>query len=274
MEPSVFFPISLGIAALYLAISSFAGAFFHTGRRGLSVATDSLILVALPVHLAYLAVLGITARKLPLTSFFEALSVVAFFVTFLTSLLHVAFKIKAAAFFAFPLVFVGQLLASVGSRVIYLDRDLFRSPLFGSHTLATSLGYAAFAYSMILGLMYLHLFRELKAKDLRRMYDRLPPLELLERMNRVTLIAGFAFLTAGILLGSLLAVKVWGRLPLTDPKILLSGVLWLLYVAGMLLRRLFRWSGRQLSYFSVSGFAVVVAFMVTVRLLLPTLHRF
>jgi hypothetical protein len=185
----------------------------------------------------------------------------------------VAFKIKAAAFFAFPLVFVSQLLASVGSRVIYLDRDLFRSPLFGSHTLATSLGYAAFAYSMILGLMYLHLFRELKAKDLRRMYDRLPPLELLERMNRATLIAGFAFLTVGILLGSLLAVKVWGRLPLTDPKILLSGVLWLLYVAGMLLRRLFRWSGRQLSWFSVSGFAVVVAFMVTVRLLLPTLHR-
>jgi hypothetical protein len=155
MEPSVFFAISLGIAALYLAISSFAGAFFHTGRRGLSVATDSLILVALPVHLAYLAVLGITARKLPLTSFFEALSVVAFFVTFLTSLLHVAFKIKAAAFFAFPLVFVSQLLASIGSRVIYLI-DLFRSPLFSSHT-SPRAWLRRQPFSMILGLMYLHL---------------------------------------------------------------------------------------------------------------------
>jgi ABC-type transport system involved in cytochrome c biogenesis permease subunit len=93
-------------------------------------------------------------------------------------------------------------------------------------------------------------------------------------MNQTALIAGFAFLTAGIILGSLLAVRVWGRIPLADPKILLSGMLWLLYVAGILLRRLLHWSGRQLSYFSVSGFAVVVTFMAAVRLLLPTLHRF
>jgi ABC-type transport system involved in cytochrome c biogenesis permease subunit len=272
--PTILFAISLGISLCYLAISFFAGAFFYTGRRGFSIATDALIVVALPSHLAYLVALGITDQKVPLTSFFEALSVIAFFLTFLSSILHLGFKIKAAAVFSFPLVFVCQLLATVGSRVIFLDQGLFRSALFGAHTLSTLLGYAAFACSMIMGLMYLHLFRELKGRRLRRMYDRLPPLELLERMNDAALLAGFAFLTSGIVLGSILAVRVWGLLPVTDPKILLSALLWLIYVTGFLLRLVFRWSARKLSYFSVSGFAAMVTFMVAVRLLLPTLHRF
>jgi len=270
----MFLAVSIGISALYLAVAILAGIHFYTGRRGPSVATDVLILTALSGHLAYLAALGIVGQKLPLTSFFEALSVVAFFLSLISAILHLAFKIRAAAVFAFPLVFVCQLLASLGSGVVYLDRDLFRSWLFGGHTLATLLGYAAFAFSMVLGVMYLHLFRELKRRKLRRMYDRLPPLELLERMNGTVLKLGFVCLTAGILLGVILAMRVWGRVPLADPKIILSGALWLLYVAGILMRRVLGWSGRQLSFFSVSGFAAVVAFVLAVRVVFPTLHRF
>jgi ABC-type transport system involved in cytochrome c biogenesis permease subunit len=146
--------------------------------------------------------------------------------------------------------------------------------LFGSHTVATLLGYAAFAYSMILGLMYLHLFRELKKKRLRWMFDRLPPLSLLERMNDITLAAGFLFLTAGIALGAVLAVRVWGGIPLRDPKILLSALLWLLYVIGIVLRCSLKWSAKKRSYFSIVGFVIVVLFMASVRLLLPTVHKF
>ncbi len=268
------FTLSLSISILYLVISFFAGAFFFSGRRGFSIVTEVMILIALPLHLSYLVVLGISEQKVPLTSFFEALSVIAFFLTFIASVLYVAVKVRSAAVYTFPLIFVLQLLASLGSRIIYLDEGLFRSPLFGGHTLATLLGYAAFAFSMILGLMYLHLFRELKQKRLRRMFDRHPPLELLERMNNIALTAGFVFLSVGILLGSILAVRVWGYIPLTDPKILLSAVLWLLYVVGIVLRRVFSWSGRKQSCFGVFGFAVVVVFMVMVRLILQTLHRF
>ncbi len=271
---SPFFTLSLGIAVLYLTISFFAAVFFFSGRRGYSIVAEGLILIALPLHLAYLVALGISEQKVPLTSFFEALSVISFFLTFISSILYVAVKVKSVAVFAYPVIFVFQLLASLGPRIVYLDEELFRSPLFGSHTLTTLLGYAAFAYSMILGLMYLHLFRELKKKRLRRMFDRLPPLELLERMNDIALTAGFVFLTIGVVLGGVLAVRVWGRIPVGDPKILLSALLWLLYVIGIILRRGFNWSGRKQSYFSVIGFVVVVVFMASVRLILPTLHKF
>jgi ABC-type transport system involved in cytochrome c biogenesis permease subunit len=271
---SLFFTMSVVLSALYLSIAFFAGAFFYTGRRGFSAATDAAILLTLPVHLAYLVALGITEQKIPFTSFFEALSVIAFFLTLVSSILHVAFKVKSAAVFAFPVIFVFQLLSSMGARIVYLDENLFRTALFGSHTLATLLGYAAFAYSMIWGLMYLNLFRELKGKKLQRMFDQLPPLELLERVNELSLTTGFVCLTAGIILGSMLAHRVWGEVPLGDPKILLSGLLWVIYVTGIVLRRAFRWSGKKLSYFSVFGFIVVIGVAVTLRVLLSTLHRF
>jgi ABC-type transport system involved in cytochrome c biogenesis permease subunit len=274
MTQSIFSIYSLGIAILYLGISFFTAAFFFSGRRGYSIVSEGLILIALPLHLAYLVALGISENKVPLTSFFEALSVIALFISLVSSIFYMAVQVKSVAVFAYPLIFVFQLVASLGPRVVYLDEELFRSPLFGSHTVATLLGYAAFAYSMILGLMYLHLFRELKKKRLRRMFDRLPPLELLERMNDIALISGFVFLTIGIVLGGVLAVRFWGRIPVADPKILLSALLWLLYVIGIILRRGFNWSGRKQSYFSVIGFAVVIVFMVSVRLILPTLHRF
>ena len=266
--------MSLGISALYLASTFSAGAFFYTGRRGFSLTTDVLILITLPLHLAYLIALAVYEQKVPLTSFFEALSAIAFFVAFISSILHIALKVKSAAVFSFPFILVFQLFSSLGSRIIYLEENLFRSALFGSHTLSTLLGYSAFAYSMILGLMYLNLFRKLKRKKLWHMFDRFLPLERLERMNDVALVAGFIFLTSGIVLGSILAVKVWGKIPFNDPKILLSGMLWVIYVFGIVVRHVFRWSGRKLSYFGAFGFAAVVLVMVTVRMFLPTLHRF
>lgn len=274
MTQNLFSVYSLGIAVLYLGISFFAAAFFFSERRGYSIAAEGLILIVLPLHLAYLVVLGISENRVPLTSFFEAFSVIALFLSLVSSIFYVAVKIKSVAVFAYPVIFIFQLVASLGPGVIYLDKELFRSPLFGSHTIATLLGYAAFAYSMILGLMYLHLFRELKKKRLRRMFDRLPPLELLEKMNDIAMTSGFVFLTIGIVLGGVLAVRFWGRIPLADPKILLSAMLWLLYVVGIILRKGFAWSGRKQSYFNVVGFTVVIFFMVSVRLILPTLHKF
>jgi hypothetical protein len=45
-------------------------------------------------------------------------------------------------------------------------------------------------------------------------------------------------------------------------------------VIGIVLRRSFKWSAKKQSYFSIVGFVIVVVFMASVRLLLPTVHKF
>ncbi len=265
---------ALALSLAYLVMAFFSGAVFFTGRRAFSVVVDAALVIVPPAHLLYLVAVAVVERKVPLTSFFEALSAIAFLLALGTALLYFAVRVKSAPLFALPLVFLFQVISAVGTQVVYLPEQLFRSPLFGAHTLLTLLGYAAFGCSMVAGLMYLHLFRQLKRHRLRRMYDRLPPLELLERVNEAALVSGFVFLTAGILLGGILAQRVWGTIPLEDPKILLSGVLWLIYVFALVMRRGFRWSGRRFNTLGVLGFGALVVIMAVVRLLVPTMHRF
>jgi ABC-type uncharacterized transport system permease subunit len=265
---------SLAISLTYLAVSIMAGIGFFTERRRATTAASLLAMVTSVGHLAFLMYIGINERKIPFTSFFEAMSVISLFLVLIYLVLQMALKLNSIGFFVFPLVFAFQTISTFGPRVMYLGEEFVRSPLFWFHTLSTLAGYAAFGYSMILGIMHLRLFRELKTKKLKKMYDRLPPLDLLEKMNSVALIGGFVFLTVGIILGSALAITAWGNLPLSDPKVLFAVLLWVLYVFGLIAQRVFRWGGKRMSYLSVVGFLVLIVAMLAVRLIENTFHQF
>ncbi len=230
--------------------------------------------LAIPLHLVYLIVVGVRGRSIPPASFYQAMSVISFFVALIYVILRVSIRAKSLGFFVFPFIFAFHVIATFGPRVIYLGENLMRSPLFWFHAFSTLLGYAAFGYSMILGLMYLHLFREIKHNRPSRMYDRLPPLELLDRLNTTALVGGFMFLSVGMILGGALTVTVWNRVPILDPKILASLVLWAVYVFGLLMLATRKWSGRRMSLVSIVGFLVVITGAVVARLFESSFHRF
>ena len=270
----ILFFTGLLVSLLYLAVSILSGVGFFAGRRFAAVAGNVLVVVGALLHLTNLALLGILESKIPFTTFFEAMSVISLFVVLIYLILRLSLTVQSLSFFVFPLAFAFQTISVFGPRAMYLGEEFTRSPLFWFHTLSTLAGYAAFGYSMIVGLMHLHLFRELKSRRLKLMYDRLPPLELLDRMNGVALTGGFVFLTVGIVLGSTLALTAWGHLPILDPKVFLSLLLWLIYVFGIVALRLLRWSGKRMSWLSVVGFLALIVIMVVVRIVEGTFHRF
>ncbi len=268
------FYMSLALSVFYLLIAIFFFVFFFTGRKYIFTLTRVLIFLNLSLHIVFLVLEGIRDGRIPVTSVFEAMSVTALLLTLLYLIIPSGLKAESIGVFIFPLIFTFQALSAVGSRVVYLDKDLFKTPIFSFHTITTIIGYAAFVYSMILGIMYLHLFHELKIKKLRWMYDRLPPLELLEKMNNVSMNTGFIFLTLGILSGMVLARSAWGTIPFLDPKIFLSVILWLTYLFGILMRRFFKWIGKKLSYVSVFGFVIMVFTFFFVKMVFSTMHNF
>jgi ABC-type transport system involved in cytochrome c biogenesis permease subunit len=99
-------------------------------------------------------------------------------------------------------------------------------------------------------------------------------MEILDHTNLLTQVAGLIFLSLGIASGSGLALMVWERLPLTDPKILLSAALWLFFLVSIFLRSVLRWSGRRMSFLPVIGFALIAVILVFESLGRGTLHRF
>lgn len=158
---------------------------------------------------------------------------------------------------------------------------VLQSPLFTLHVLSMLFAYASFALACVLGVTYVLLFKEIKAKHLGFFYARLPPLGVLDVMNGRAVAVGWIFLTAGVAIGGFWATQVQSSpdpraqaMSVADPKILVALVSWVLYSFALLARRTMGWSGRRAALLSAAGFIVVMLNFVPVGYFLTKSHNF
>lgn len=171
---------------------------------------------------------------------------------------------------------IPSLDASVSPRPAVLQ-----SPLFTMHVLSMLCAYASFALAGVLGLTYVLLFKEIKAKHLGFFYARLPPLQTLDVMNGRAVITGWIFLTLGVMIGGFWATQVHAApdprvqaMSVADPKILIAILSWVMYSFALLARRTMGWSGRRAAWLSAIGFALVLLNFVPVGYFLTKSHNF
>jgi ABC-type transport system involved in cytochrome c biogenesis permease subunit len=133
----------------------------------------------------------------------------------------------------------------------------------------------------VLGLTYVLLFKEIKAKHLGYFYARLPSLQVLDAMNGRVVTIGWMFLTMGIAVGGIWAMRTAtavdprvDEMSLADPKILIALVSWVLYSFAVLSRRTIGWTGRRAAWLSAIGFVVVLLNFVPVGYFLTRSHNF
>ena len=160
---------------------------------------------------------------------------------------------------------------------------VLRSPLFTLHVLSMLCAYASFALAGVLGLTYVLLFKEIKAKHLGFFYARLPPLGTLDVMNGRAVAIGWAFLTLGVMIGGFWATQVQAQaapdprvqaMSVADPKILIAIVSWIVYSFALFARRTMGWSGRRAALLSAVGFGIVLLNFVPVGYFLTKSHNF
>jgi ABC-type transport system involved in cytochrome c biogenesis permease subunit len=158
---------------------------------------------------------------------------------------------------------------------------VLQSPLFAVHVLAMLFAYASFALAGVLGLTYVLMFNEIKAKHLGFFYTRLPSLRILDVMNGRAVAVGWIFLTIGVTIGGIWATQVQGSsdpraqaMSIADPKILVAVVSWMLYSFALYARRAIGWSGRRAAWLSAVGFVVVLLNFVPVGYFFTRSHNF
>ena len=158
---------------------------------------------------------------------------------------------------------------------------VLRSPLFTLHVLAMLFAYASFALACVLGVTYVALFKEIKAKHLGFFYARLPSLQILDVMNGRVVTIGWIFLTIGIGIGGIWATQVQSSpdprvqaMSIADPKILVALVSWAVYSFALVARRAIGWTGRRAAWMSALGFAIVMLNFVPVGYFLTKSHNF
>src|SRR6185436_18407865 len=121
---------------------------------------------------------------------------------------------------------------------------LLRSPLFTIHVMSLLLAYARFALACVLGVTYVLLFKEIKAKHLGFFYTRLPSLQVLDVMNGRAITVGWIFLTIGLAVGVVWASQVQTSpdpraqaMSVADPKILVALLSWGVYSFALFARK-------------------------------------
>ncbi len=140
---------------------------------------------------------------------------------------------------------------------------LLRSPLFTIHVVSVLFAYASFALAFVLGITYVLLFKEIKAKHLGFFYARLPSLQTLDVMNGRAVVVGWLFLTCGLVIGVIWAAQIHAvpdpraqAMKVGDPKILFAILSWAMYSFALFARRTIGWSGRRAAWLSTIGFLV------------------
>jgi len=165
---------------------------------------------------------------------------------------------------------------------------VLQGPLFGVHVSSLLFAYASFALACVIGITYVLLFKEIKAKHLGFFYARLPSLQVLDRMNQRAIVIGWIFLTVGIIVGAIWAAQAQGgygapiktvdprvqAMSLQDPKILAAVVCWFVYSFELFAARRIGWGGRRTAYLSAVGFAIVLLNFVPISYFFTKSHNF
>lgn len=156
------------------------------------------------------------------------------------------------------------------------------SPWFAVHVLSLLFAYASFALACVIGVTYVLLFKELKAKDLGFFYSRLPSLRVLDVMNGRAVTVGWLFLTIGLGVGAIWLAQVQPgaidprvqAMSLFDPKIFIVLLMWGVYTFELYARRAIGWSGRRTAVLSAVGFTVVLLNFVPIGYFVTRSHNF
>jgi ABC-type transport system involved in cytochrome c biogenesis permease subunit len=161
---------------------------------------------------------------------------------------------------------------------------VLQGPLFGVHVSSLLFAYASFALACVIGITYVLLFKEIKAKHLGFFYARLPSLQVLDRMNQRAIVIGWIFLTVGIAVGAVWAAQAQGgygaadprvqAMHVQDPKIFVALVCWMVYSFELFAARRIGWGGRRAAYLSALGFAIVLLNFVPVSYFFTSSHNF
>lgn len=258
----------------YLAAAIAYGLVFFTDQPlARRLATPLLAGTAL-FHFAYLVAVTVRWGQFPAVTVSQALSVVALAVAVVYLVVEWHGRERSTGLWLVSLVFLFQLLASLLRTPVPPDREIFHSALFASHVSLALLGYAAFVIAAGYGFLFLELYRELKGDRFSTFFNKLPPLEALERMMNGALIVGFLTLTGAVASGIVWAEQNFPGRWLHDPKILITFGVWVLYGAALLLRRLRRWHGRQTAVASLAGLGAILFSLLAVNLFFSDFHGF
>ena len=202
----------------------------------------------------------------------ESLSMLGLLLGAAFLVLATAYRTVSFGIFLLPVAALLTLVPAFRPGAEVLNYPLLHTGWLFLHVALLLAAYAALLISLIASVLYLIQERRLKQKRTTQARSWLPPLETTDQIALKSLLFGLPCMTAGLLIGSVVALETIGPAYFSDPKVLLSLAMWVVYVAMIFIRRHSGLRGRRAVY--LSGFVFLIVLAVWAANQLSVVHRF
>ncbi len=217
-----------------------------------------LLFAGLGFHTVAMAKRGFTFSRCPVNNLYEATTFFAWTMTAAYMVIGLFRRFRFLGAFAAPLLFSLGVFALMRGLDEHGPQPQFTRGLSSLHASLILLAYGAFGLGSLAALMYLMQEHDLRFHKLRAMFALLPPIQRLEAVTGRMLVTGLSLLTVGLLFGAVWLKREKGVYFLPDFKIAWSALVWVFYLALLVLRWRFAQVGRRFAWGAVGGFCFVV----------------
>ncbi|MBI4580948.1 MAG: cytochrome c biogenesis protein CcsA [Planctomycetes bacterium] len=264
----------------FLYVPASVTAIVHLVRRGEMASRVTQVLAggAALCHTSLLALRAVECGAFPVLTALESLLLFLVLVTVLVLFLGRRFRLPTVVSFSVPLI------TAISAGSFLLVRPPAELPeahplLLASHVSLTVISYVAFTLGFVTGAMYLAQARQLKSHRPGPLLWLLPPLEVTEAISVRTIAAGWLMLSLGIALGALGLYLGREKLPAdapwhADPKIVWTGLTWVVYTGIVLIHFLPRFRGLRWALVGVLGFGFLIFTYFGAHFLGSGFHRY
>jgi len=214
--------------------------------------------------------------RAPLTNLYESLVFFALTIAVIYLILERKYHIRTVGAFVTPFPFLIMAYASLNPNDIEPLVPALKSNWLISHVVTCFVGYAAFAVSFGVSILYLFKVRaeRLAAKSPGLILGYVPDSGALDEIGYKTIAIGFPLLTIGIVTGAFWANVAWGTYWSWDPKETWSLIVWFIYAAYLHARITRGWRGTRAAVLSIVGFSATIFCYLGVNLILSGLHSY
>ena len=272
-----FFNSSMGIYLIcslgYLVYATFRNKIIGT-------ISTALLTVGLVLHSGGLVFRWLETHQtgygyVPLSNMYESLIFFSWTIVLVYLILEFKYRQRIIGVFVTPFAFLAIALTSIipgiDAKIVPLVPAL-QSNWLAIHVVTCFLGYASFAVSF--GISILYLIQDKKGATKEGGSRWLPSISILDEINYKSIVIGFPMLTLGIVTGAAWANYAWGSYLSWDPKETWSLITWFVYAAFLHARFTKDWRGRKAAILSIVGFSAVLFTYFGVNYLISGLHSY
>jgi ABC-type transport system involved in cytochrome c biogenesis permease subunit len=256
---------------------------FVRRRPGVGRVASGLLVAGALAHTFVIGMQTMAAGHVPFAGTTSAISTFVWLLALAYLYTEVTTEERGLGVFVMAIIVALQAVPAARGPAVEPTSPVLEHPLFWAHVAAMLGAYASFGLAAVIGVTYVLQFKEIKAKHLVFFFTRLPSLQVLDVMNTRAVFIGWALLTVGLGSGALWVSEALVLAPddprvramsLTDPKIFVAIVTWVVYTFQLVARRAIGWRGRRAAYLSALGFAIVLLNFVLVSYFLTDSHNF